>query len=968
MATLASARLSPRLLGFLLLGITASLRAGEPDGPQVHADVCAQVGAPAASTKQPVPPKADRDARKAEVDSIFEPAKAVTPAAKAALAERVLTTGQETTSDPIARFVLLNLARELACDAAKMQVAFAAIELLEPDFEFDADAVRIATISQGAKSAVPPDQKQEVLTFGTQLAQKLMADDRYADASKLFVGLSDVARRARDLKTANLLAEQRKLADTLEVGFLKVKPAFEVLKQTPDDVAANLTAGNYYLLAKGDAPKALPHLAKSGDTPLASAAKLELTDPQNPIEQEKLADLWWDIASKEPAKESQQKFQSRSLAWYQKAKPYLKGLAVAKADLRMKQMTSAGVQPAATQGDLGIFSRPPGERPAMPDLSGSPPEAKTVELPKNLIHLVDVDKDSLNQKWERVENGIAAPPGYGALLQLPLAFSGTYEVHVKFTRETGNDIVGVVLPTSDGFCDVLLSTDGGVSGYLGNGSETRIKFEPSQLENGHTYHFSLRVVETPEGTRVDANLDDLNLGTWKGKGTANTDGDRKMRSRQHLGLYAHESRVVFHSVEVKFLQGTTLTLDEGREPPAKEAGDSSSSSLPSSSNPVVAKVPENVLDLVDVKRDAISQVWERREKEIIALPAEAPLLQLPLTITGSYVFTVEFTRETEDEVVGLILPVHDRFCSVLLSARGGDVGYIGIGDPKAVRLTPSTLENNHRYKLIASVTAGQEESSVEITLDGVVLGKWTGAGTLNENGGTRTMRKLNHIGLYAHLSRVVFHSSDLKMIDGSVTVDDSSPAAPTTSSTKPGGPLPRNLLELANPEVHPSSKKWSRVDTTIVSGGELDSRLYLPVKLPKKYELFLDFTREEGANALGMVVPVEGKFLELLISHRKKGESVIGFSENRVFGVHEPIENGKRYQLAIRVASDGDNTVAQMFLAGEMIANWKGPAIEVVDNFRTIIDGQHPSLFAHGCKVVFHSLELRVLDGTAVAD
>ena len=179
-------------------------------------------------------------------------------------------------------------------------------------------------------------------------------------------------------------------------AYKQAQGAFETLKKSPDDPAANLAAGRFHLFVKSDAARGLTHLAKAGDDPLAAAAKLELENPQSPDDQEKLADAWYALAAKETDKELAKKLHSWAFAWYQRAQPGLKGLAAAKADKRLQELAAAGVQPAEIDLDLGVFDDPP---------AGSSPAAR---LPRNLLDVVDVDKHAVETIWQRRDGDLIA--------------------------------------------------------------------------------------------------------------------------------------------------------------------------------------------------------------------------------------------------------------------------------------------------------------------------------------------------------------------------------------------------------------------------------------------------------------------------------------------------------------------------------------------------------------------------------
>lgn len=416
-------------------------------------------------TKSPIPAKAERDAKRADIESIFEPAKAQSAADKEALAQRLIKTAQETRDDPGSRFVMLNMAREVASDCAKVQLAFDAVDLLQLEFDFDGDAVRLATIAQAIKATVPVDAKGEVVALGGQLAQQLTERDRHADAAKLLASLLELARRARNQNAISQLVEQKRLADQLAAEFAKVQPFLEKLKTTPDDAEASTAVGKYYLLVSGKPEQGLRLLTKSDNATLAEAAKLELTGPQNPADQDKLGDLWWDLANAETSKPTKEQLQSRALAWYEKAKPSLKGLMVVKATSRIRQLASAGIKPAPLMSDLGIFSRPPrgSEMPASPIPESVPGPGDSVaptntQAASNLVDLVDVQRDAVRHEWTKSPAGLTCKNAVATLLEIPQVIEGDYIATMEFTRAEGNEAIGCLLPVGDNYCGVFLST------------------------------------------------------------------------------------------------------------------------------------------------------------------------------------------------------------------------------------------------------------------------------------------------------------------------------------------------------------------------------------------------------------------------------------------------------------------------------------------------------------------------------
>lgn len=718
-----------------------------------------------APAKSPIPSKELRDAKRAEIDSIFETSKAASLTEKVALAQRLLRTAQDTRDDAVARFELLNMARELASEGARMQIAFDAIELMQLEFDFDADGVRLVTITQGSKAAVPLDAKGEVIVYGSKLAERLVQQDRYAEASKLISSLMDPARRARDQIAVARLIEQKKQIDLLAADFSKLQTLLDKLKANPDDPQASTAAGKYYLFQKNDPQQGLKLLAKSDNAALAEVAKLELTQPQNPADQEKLADLWWELAGAETSKPAKEKLQERALSWYIQAAPQMKGLMQVKANSRIRQLTTAGIKPVPLMSELGIFSRPP-RGSEMPN-SPIPESVPAAALPTNLLDLVNVEKDAMRQTWIRRDDHLYAPNEYACSLQIPATVKGEYTFTAEFSRVDSDDIVGFMLPVGDDYCEVILSTDGGAASYIGEGSTNRSKIEPGRLKNGQRYVFSARVTKNGENYEVDAKLDGQDFGKWAGRGvdSVGKDAPRAMRTANHLGLYAHTSAAQFFSVEVEPIRGT-VTADRS------EVYGSTKPKTPPPMAATDGKIPLNLLELVDPEKDAINQKWERRDDgSIAAKMAYASLLQVPVTIDGDYEVYTEFTREEGADIAGLVLPVNDRFCGLLFSAQAGEHALLGVETSTMLRVAPFQLTNGQRYKVRVRVVNSPTSSTVTIFFDDKQIAVWSGIGSAGLEG-TRKMRSTHHLGLSGHKASVVFHTLQLTMLKGSAQADN----------------------------------------------------------------------------------------------------------------------------------------------------------------------------------------------------
>jgi hypothetical protein len=301
---------------------------------------------PASPDRKPVPLQADRDAAIAEVAEVFDFEAASTAEQKAELATLLMELAEDSRSSPAEYFVMLNLARENYAAAAKVKLAFAAIEKLEAEFSFNELQLKLITLGETIAANVPVAEKTEILSPGIALLDELFAEDEFESAEKLVLSLMDIARRNRDQTALDQLVDQRKKLNVLAARYAKVQADLAKLEEDPNDSAAHLRVGKYYLFDKVDWPRALPYLSKGGDDPLALAAADDLSGPTSAAAQLKVADFWFDLGQLEAEPEQQKILQSRALAWYRKAEPAANGLDAAKCKQRIDDLKAEGVEAA----------------------------------------------------------------------------------------------------------------------------------------------------------------------------------------------------------------------------------------------------------------------------------------------------------------------------------------------------------------------------------------------------------------------------------------------------------------------------------------------------------------------------------------------------------------------------------------------------------------------------------------------
>lgn len=300
-----------------------------------------------ASSKRPIPSTSTRDASRKQIMEIFSVADAKTAEEKQLLAANLLKQADDIKVNSSDYFAILNIARELACQSADAEQAFQAIQLLDAEFDINADSVKVAALREAAEASLPLEARTEVIPVGIKFVDELLARHDYIKADSLIGILQGMARKLRDRERLVTLAERRKISTPLAEKQSAYVAATQTLASEPDNSSAHAAVGKYLLIVKRDTSSAMPHLAASDDQVLKPIAELELAAPETAEAQERLASAWWDAAEKAGA-ESRATYRVRAGQWYQNAASGLTGLLATKVEQRLKELADAGVSLSTT--------------------------------------------------------------------------------------------------------------------------------------------------------------------------------------------------------------------------------------------------------------------------------------------------------------------------------------------------------------------------------------------------------------------------------------------------------------------------------------------------------------------------------------------------------------------------------------------------------------------------------------------
>jgi hypothetical protein len=356
--------------------------------------------------KKMLPDDAAQKTALSVVADVYKPdyEKAKTPAQKIELAKKLLGEGVATKDDPVSRFVLFRVARDIACQQGDFTTAFDAIGRINAEYNADALQMKLDAATAAVKGLKTPKEHQACAAILAPLIDEAIATDRYDHAKSLAELTLGCAREGRDSDRIKQMVAKLKEVAEITAEFEKVKEAKVALEAKPTDPNANFAVGRFLCLVKGDWKRGVTMLALGDNEEFKAAALLELEAQPDSLN---VGDVWWKIAEGLEAT-AKSRAQVHAGEWYRKALPGLSGLTKTRVEKLIAQL---------------------------------PKPAK----PKNALEAVDLAANSEGGKWRRTDDGIAADNIVGSSsLVVPGEVPNEYDLHVSLTiqREadaTGND-------------------------------------------------------------------------------------------------------------------------------------------------------------------------------------------------------------------------------------------------------------------------------------------------------------------------------------------------------------------------------------------------------------------------------------------------------------------------------------------------------------------------------------------------
>lgn len=511
----------------------------------------------------PVPAAPEVEKAEALVRDVYKGdlAAADTPSKQLDLARRLVDEAAKTDDDPAARFALLKMAQQTAVEAGDAALLVQCIDEAARHFDFDARAARQSALMKAAGNP----RNSAVARSLAEACQGLLDQAVKADDFELAMDYGRAAYAAAGgakdpAFVAEIVARGRQVV-ALRAEHEKAAEALKTLAQTPDDPAANLTAGRYACLVKEDWRRGLPMLAKGGDADLKAAAEKDLADPTDAPGQLAAADAWWDLGQKADAPEKDALLR-RAAHWYRRAQPQATGLDKAKATSRLAEVRGfAKVEKPQAKPEKPT-AKPAAKPGQAPHKTLDEAEGKYADVLKE----IDLKKNRIAGDWQFKAGKLLGAPGAGAAaagVAVPVAPNGAYDLKIEFTRTAGDGMIGVILPVGGRRCLAGLDCRPGIHGIdtiEGQRADNNSSTARGALNTNRQYALEINVAVDDGEASVTVNLDDRPLFFYRGPAKdLDLHKDFVSKNQAGIGLVAR-CGIVLHSVKLRMKTGKAVLL------------------------------------------------------------------------------------------------------------------------------------------------------------------------------------------------------------------------------------------------------------------------------------------------------------------------------------------------------------------------------------------------------------------------
>ena len=288
--------------------------------------------------KTPVPSEDVQRLAAAKVEKVCKLNSAHTPAEKANLARNLFQQYREGSlpaqirDDAAATFVLLFKTAELASDGGDGQLMTKLVDALDKIYDIHVVMMKADMIDRLAAGGKEPARIKSLFECSRNLiGGGILRQPDISYAGWMVHGFERLATVCEQPEGAGIRDEARAWLSDWQVEqpfWREMAKHQETLRQNPDDPEANHAVARWYR-REGKTIKTTERmilcLAKCGEPDLVAAAKADLANPTDPLEQLRVADLWAATAKTHSIHNEDADYFERCNFWYRKALPGLTG-------------------------------------------------------------------------------------------------------------------------------------------------------------------------------------------------------------------------------------------------------------------------------------------------------------------------------------------------------------------------------------------------------------------------------------------------------------------------------------------------------------------------------------------------------------------------------------------------------------------------------------------------------------------
>lgn len=433
------ARLTLVLFAFVALGLSKA--ASQEDETGLHS----------------VPTAKQRDLVRAEIARSFDVPQQNSKSGRYLLSKRLLDASRSVDSDidPIKKFVLLNLSREIAANTGDIVGARRAITIMEVHYRIDTFAVTVISLrAAGDAPELTVFEQRKIIATGQELLDERYKEADFENAQKLSELLIKFAQKYGDrnaLRDAQLTYDRIQNGEALKE---RVTAARESLKRFPLDSAANWTIAEYELLHGDGWDAAAPYLKHTTEPfGISSAMSSEELIPQVGGSFE-TGQAWVQVASNITDPKLKQIFLNRALKLFRDAEKDFGGITPDYVAREIANLERQGIKSPKSQAATTRSMQPSAEkRPVqgVRTVQGDIVDLRWATFQEiDVLKAIDVTRHKIGDEWSKRDGVLYSPDDPFERIRMPYIFPEQYDLLIDLKPISGHSSFGMALPASTG--------------------------------------------------------------------------------------------------------------------------------------------------------------------------------------------------------------------------------------------------------------------------------------------------------------------------------------------------------------------------------------------------------------------------------------------------------------------------------------------------------------------------------------